>query len=273
MTSPIQATRVGDIMTQGLVTVGPDEPLGFAHELMLWSQVRHLPVVDGPRLLGLIDEPTLLHAMLGGEAKVTREIMAEPRYTLDPNDDLGEAAARMVTHRIDAMPVLSEAQLVGLLTTTDVLAERGRLFFRNKTIPHVPTVATLMREKVLTAHLGDLLVEAVATLVEAGIRHLPVLDGDRQVVGMLTDRDIRTAVGNPVEALAGDAPELHEVRVEEVMNRAPLVIAHDASVADLASCFLDDRVGALPVVDDDDRLCGIVSYVDLIRHAVATRSR
>jgi CBS domain-containing protein len=250
--------------------VGPNQDLAYAHQLMMWSNVRHLPVVDGSRLVGMLSDRQLLEAVLSTSASTNvYEVMAPPKHVATPEEDLGHAAARMAAARLDALPVLADDKIVGILTTTDVLAERGKLFFKGGKLD-VPDVGTIMRRPVKAAHVDDGLDVAIGTMVEEDIRHLPVIDADRHVVGLLSDRDVRSAVGDPIEALR--AEEGITFTVEDVMNRSPMVIAHDASLVDLAACFLDDRVGALPVVDEDEVLVGIVSYVDLLRHVVATRS-
>lgn len=264
------ATRVSEVMTSQLVTVGPSQDLAYAHQLMMWSNVRHLPVVDGGRLVGVLSDRQLLEAVLSTSASSrVYEVMAPPKHVASPDEDLGYAAARMATARLDALPVVSDDKLVGILTTTDVLAERGKLFFKGGKVD-VPDVRTIMRRPVKAAHVDDGLERAIGVMVEEDIRHLPVVDGDHRVVGLLSDRDVRSAVGDPLEALRREEPL--DLVVEDVMNRSPMIIAEDASLVDLAACFLDERVGALPVVDDDEVLVGIVSYVDLLRHVVATRS-
>jgi CBS domain-containing protein len=52
------------------------------------------------------------------------------------------------------------------------------------------------------------------------------------------------------------------------MTLNPITITADSPLADLGWSLLEERVGAVPVVDDDDRLIGIVSYVDVLRHAL-----
>lgn len=263
-------TRVSEVMTSQLVTVGPHQDLAYAHQLMMWSNVRHLPVVDGGRLVGMLSDRQLLSAILSNSAGSSiYEVMTPPKQVAAPEEDLGHAAARMAAARLDALPVVSDDKLVGILTTTDVLAERGKLFFKGGRLD-VPDVSSIMRRPVKAARIDDGLDRAIGTMVEHDIRHLPVIDASHRVVGLLTDRDVRAAVGDPLEALEAD--RALDLTVEDVMNRSPLIIASDASLVDLAACFLDERVGALPVVDEDERLVGIVSYVDLLRHVVASRA-
>lgn len=108
------------------------------------------------------------------------------------------------------------------------------------------------------------LYEAAALMAELGVRHLPVVNEDGVLVGMLSDRDLRTSIGDPVEALRGRRDE-SEACVRDVMAPDPLRVALSAPVTEIAEMLMDERIGAVPVVDEGDRPIGIVSYVDLIR--------
>jgi CBS-domain-containing membrane protein len=274
-TSAAQLTRVGEVMTRRLVTIGPEQDLVFANSLMSWSNVRHLPVVRDGALVGVLSDRDLARGRPPmGEPDpmaLVADIMRSPPETASPDDDLGEAAARMAACRIDCLPVVDDGRLVGILTTTDVLAERGKLFFKDGRVP-VPSVATVMRPAVERVTPDEDLLEATGTMIAERIRHLPVVDDEGRLVGMLSDRDVRSAIGDPFEALASaDRGRGAELRVEDAMVRSPIRIGREASLADLTSCLLDERVGAVPVVDDDDYLVGIVSYIDLLRHVMAVR--
>jgi acetoin utilization protein AcuB len=95
---------------------------------------------------------------------------------------------------------------------------------------------------------------------------LLVVDGLRRVVGILSDRDVRSAVGHPLQALEDVelSEELANMKVSHAMTREPRTVRTDSSLASLVDALLADRFGALPVVDDGDRLVGIVSYIDLL---------
>jgi acetoin utilization protein AcuB len=111
--------------------------------------------------------------------------------------------------------------------------------------------------------------QAVALLQDLDVRHLPVVDIEGQLVGMLSDRDLRalaipfisggesqgtlmTALGSPVSS---------------VMSADVLSVDPEAEVDDIVELMLDSKVGAVPVVDRDRGLVGIVSYMDVRREA------
>jgi acetoin utilization protein AcuB len=262
-------------MTRRLATIGPHTDLVFAYSLMMWSNVRHLPVIDEGKLVGILSDRDLLEKLADAGSKpdptaITADVMTTPVETAHPDDDLGEAAARMAVKRIDCLPVVEDGRTVGIVTTTDVLAERGQLFFKGGKVD-VPSVATVMRTKVEVARADDDLLDAASTMFSDDLRHLPVVDGDGRVVGILSDRDLRSAVGDPVEVLRGEEPQPRGPTVGDAMVPNPVTTRAETSIADLASCFLDERVGAVPVVDEHDRLVGIASYIDLLRHVIASR--
>ena len=128
-----------------------------------------------------------------------------------------------------------------------------------------------MSREPTTAAADDNLIDAAARMAARNVRHLPVVDGERHVIGMLSDRDVRTQVGDssrtlrPEEALV----RMRSLRVADAMTREAFVVRQDAPFADVVRVFTEQRVGAVPVVDETDRLVGIISYVDVFKNAGA----
>lgn len=106
--------------------------------------------------------------------------------------------------------------------------------------------------------------DAAALMVWGGYRHLPVLDPDERLVGMLSERDLRARLGSEPERFADAGRQLLDDTVESVMRPDPITVGPHVRLRDVLRILLDERVGALPVTDDADRLLGIVSYVDLL---------
>jgi CBS-domain-containing membrane protein len=138
---------------------------------------------------------------------------------------------------------------------------------------HVPEdiARMLMTRGPATAASDDSLTDAAARMAEKGVRHLPVIDGDRRVVGILSDRDVRTTLGDLLRPLhPGDAAaRMAAFRVSDAMTRDPFTVGDAAPFAEVVKVFVDQRVGAVPVVDTEGRLVGIISYVDVFRNAGA----
>jgi CBS domain-containing protein len=109
--------------------------------------------------------------------------------------------------------------------------------------------------------------EAWDLMRELDIRHLPVVDGEA-LVGMLSDRDIgNLEVGRLLTEEGADALRRQLARPVIQMMSADVVAAEpETEVSELVTLFLEQKVGAVPVVTPDTRrIVGIVSYIDVLR--------
>lgn len=124
-------------MSHTLITVGPNDKLRSAADLMKLGRARHMPVVDDDGdLVGIVSQRDLFHNALlkalgygarGAEKLMSlfliKEAMTSNVITIDSEAALSEAAALMLEHRIGCLPVVDDANgLVGILTETDFLA-------------------------------------------------------------------------------------------------------------------------------------------------------
>ncbi len=124
---------VGAWMTTEVVTVGPEDPLARAWEIMQGRRIRHLPVVMGEKLVGIVtdrDVRTALPSPLQREgptaAKVlsttsVAQVMTRDVIAAIPEMPMEDAAEIMLGRRIGALPVVHRGVLVGIVTVTDVL--------------------------------------------------------------------------------------------------------------------------------------------------------
>ena len=119
-------------------------------------------------------------------------------------------------------------------------------------------ISEVMTREVQTVRPDQPVQEAASFMLSADAGSIPVTDGDR-LVGMITDRDI--AVRGVAKGYGPDTP------VRELMTDDVICVREDEDVEDVASKMSDAQVRRLPVVDSDERLCGIVSLGDLSREA------
>lgn len=263
--------KVRDLMQPRVFTVDPLDTWAMATQLMLWAGVRHLPVVEQGRVVGLLSERDAIAARSsGGLSRPVGESLEGAARFVHPDDDAAEVVARMLGDVTDAFPVVEQGRLVGIVTTTDVLARvLGGELGLTVTEAIGGTAADVMTRDPDTAKLDDALLDAVGRMRHRGVRHLPVVDGEHRVIGMLSDRDVRTVIGDLAvsEGDQGLRARIQLARVGDVATRAPLTVKEDAPLTQLARLFADHRIGALPVLDAKGRLVGIVSYVDVLAGA------
>jgi len=119
--------KVREVMTtENVATVGEDESLAAAAHRMTWTSCRHLPVLRDREVVGVLSERDLLAWIadghrLDGPSDLVRSAMARPPVLATPEDDIGEAAARMLSHRVGCLPVVTSGNLIGILTRGDLL--------------------------------------------------------------------------------------------------------------------------------------------------------
>ncbi|GIX48524.1 MAG: hypothetical protein KatS3mg131_2735 [Candidatus Tectimicrobiota bacterium] len=99
------------------------------------------------------------------------------------------------------------------------------------------------------------------------IRHLPVVDENGKLVGVITDRDVRQAEPSDEPHLAEHELTylLAKAEVQEFMTREVVTVRAETPVAEAARIFLERKFGCLPVVRDDHTLEGILTVTDLLR--------
>lgn len=129
-------------------------------------------------------------------------------------------------------------------------------------------VSRSMTRKVVTVSPDISLSEAQERMKHHNIRHLPVVANDDRLVGIVTDRDIRSAM--PVSLIKGqDDPEslqrFARLTVADVMTPDPMTISPSHTLQDALLLIQEKRVGAFPVVDQNGKLTGILSVRDLLR--------
>jgi acetoin utilization protein AcuB len=117
------------------------------------------------------------------------------------------------------------------------------------------------------ARLHDVLIK----MNQAGYRHLPVVANDK-LVGIITDRDLRLAVGSPVVQTNADLKRetvLAEIQVDQCMTPDPQCVSSDTLAHEVADLLSLNKFGAMPVVDEG-KLVGLISYIDFLKHYAAS---
>lgn len=127
------------------------------------------------------------------------------------------------------------------------------------------TVAGIMSRPVLTVETSETLWDAWQLLFVSGLRHLIVLNRDGSTMGVLSDRNVLAEV-------PATAEHLSRRQVADVMAQVPLVhVRPDDSPVHAAEVMTSNMVEAVPVLDDDGRLAGIITESDIVRWVVSER--
>jgi len=136
MTSAPSKTEVRHLMTPVVQTLGRNDHLTLADDLMRAQRIRHLPVLDEQGIVcGVVSQRDLFRGALAkalgyGETAqfkmhsllLVKEVMSSSVLTIGPHEPLANAARLMLEHKIGCLPVVDGEKLLGILTETDFVA-------------------------------------------------------------------------------------------------------------------------------------------------------
>ncbi|MEW6262654.1 MAG: CBS domain-containing protein [Thermodesulfobacteriota bacterium] len=164
--------QVSQIMSHQVITLGPESGLEEAVRLMKEHDIRHLPVVEGDRLVGLVTERDVRSALFPAlieEIKIKDLMIAEP-LTIGPEVLIEEAARIIYRHKIGCLPVVDKKRrLKGILTVADLLAALIEL---------MGFLTSSSRLDVILPERDEALQEAVRIIVRHGGRIIGISQTD-----------------------------------------------------------------------------------------------
>lgn len=137
-------------------------------------------------------------------------------------------------------------------------------------LKHHESVRHIMTDNPTTVNLKTKISEIAKLFAQSDFRHLPVVDGDK-LVGMVSFNDmLRISYGDAFDQDQQTVWEMldHTKTIEDVMTREPNTLSIEANVRDAAELLSDSTFSAVPIVDAEDKLIGIVTSTDLIRFLV-----
>ena len=126
-------------------------------------------------------------------------------------------------------------------------------------------VADIMTEKPVTIDQNDTLRKALELMEQLGCHHLPVTGFDGHLVGIVSDRDCRTALNSPyiLREKWQDDDLVNKLLVRAMMTPAPIVVEPSMNAAEAARLMMKNHISALPVMRSET-LVGIVTTSDIL---------
>ena len=313
-----------DIMNAEVKTLTLDHTVKHCLKYMEAHRIRHVAVVDlpyegekKPYFIGIVSQRDLLRLSAPdteetGKQKIDERalrqlmvnIVARKPRSVSLQTPIQDVIAVMTCNHIDMVPVLDNGNLVGIITTTDLMKLFSRLdkvihrLFPKfkKGAPPVDTasessakagilfswvfrgVQEIMTEQVISLEPQDNLARAIEVMQTEKFRHVPIIDEQGKFVGLVSDRDILRNL-----PYAGKRPPLPPKRfrehlfatdsctknlllpLESVMAQKVLHISPGCSVCKAADTLYRKKISCLPVVDKREKLRGIVTVTDLMR--------
>ena len=139
-----------------------------------------------------------------------------------------------------------------------------------KTLLKEVKLKEIMTDEVISAEVSAPFSEVAEKLTRRGIRHLPIIDDEKKLVGIMTERDL-FKIQPPRKLEEGgwyyDKEMLDAVILEDVMIKAPFCMHPDDSIGEALLQMVRNKYGCIPIVDKKNVLCGIVTQIDILQLA------
>ena len=136
--------QISEWMNRKPLTIEESDDLERIEALMREFRVRHLPVMRGRKLVGVVSHRDFIRALEMSRRRVTREriwameIMTRDLFTLTPKSSVADALRLLIENKIGCVPVVSDGALVGLVTDTELLRFALELVNAREQLPFVP---------------------------------------------------------------------------------------------------------------------------------------
>jgi CBS domain-containing protein len=303
----------GEVMSREVAAVTRDAPARHVVELMLGKLYRAVPVVDGGAPVGIITNSDLvgrgglgvrlellgslrapeLHAeleRLAREGRSAGEIMTPAPAMVQVGTPLNLVADLMAHNRLKRLPVVDErGLLVGMVSRLDLLRTVAEGFageeaeVRELGLQGDLPVGRVMRRDVPTVHPETPLPEVLQAVVATRLNRAVVVDGERRVVGLVTDAELLdrvtpslrpTALRSLMHRLPFAHPRPAELEAEhhaaarragELMSTHVPTALESTPLREAITPMLRGREKLICVVDNERRLVGVVDRADLLR--------
>ena len=305
------ALRASDVMSHDVVSAAPDAAVRDVVKLMLGKTYRAIPVVQSGMPVGIITNSDLLkrggltmrvellrsldtpdlHAeleRLAQGAKNASDVMTPGPVTVPSSTPLTQVAEIMSYRRLKRLPVVDEhGALVGMLSRLDVLRTAARTCEHRESEPREiglavdARVARTMRTDVPTVFPDTRLPEILQAVTSTRLNRCLVVDGDRHVLGKITDAEVLvrvtpalrpSALRSLIHRLPFVHPKPEELQAEQHANARTAadlmidtaVVAEEAPVREAIAAMLGGKHKIVAVVDAQKRLVGVLDRADLL---------
>jgi len=183
--------------------------------------------------------------------------------TIKPTEEL--------TSQLDELKEKNE-ELEKLLTAKNQILEQSQGSFNNglKSLLDHTKIKEIMTQDVTSININTPFSNVPKIFKELAIRHLPVIDADGRLIGLMTQRDMYK-IQSPRKLMDGtwhyDEEMLNNVILEHVMVKDPFSLHEENCMGDAVKTMFHSKYGCIPIVDQEHKLCGIITTHDILNLA------
>ena len=240
-----------DVMNRDVVTVEADETVIGAVQTMARENISSVIIVEAGRVAGILTETDLVRRVNDEEYDLSTtevcRVMSSPIVSIGPGESVLRAGEVMESHHIKRLPVISNDELVGIVTQTDLVRVLTSLGVRQN-------VSDIMTTDVFAMDRKESVAKATGVMAGGKISSVVVLDGS-EVVGVFNERDY-------LKRVIACQKDPVRTRVEEVMSSSVMTVDSDYSVFNAKKVMESTNIHLLVVVSGGEIL-GIVTQTDI----------
>ena len=264
--------KIKNIMSENVVSIDKNLNICDCLRMMYKDNLSRIPVTTTNEnnkkvLVGIISEKDIADKL--GSAKYgnmapshfhVSTVMVKDLITVDENDDITDVAKILIKENIGALPVLSDGEMVGIVTKSDFI-----YLCKAKAYEKI-SVKDIMTRDIISISADDRLVHARKVIMDSGVGRL-LLTEDNELAGIITSKDIAKAFVSFRKHTPDkyQASQIKELTAGDFMSTHVETISQYASIPQLADAMLETGYNGYPVVDDEDQIIGIVTQSDLLK--------
>jgi acetoin utilization protein AcuB len=125
-------------------------------------------------------------------------------------------------------------------------------------------VVDVMTRDPLTLTPAETIGQADELMTQNKFRQIPIVR-NKELVGIVTDRDVRSFLSGSILANPHDRDRAFNTPIQEIMTTEPITVSPEDDLQEVLELLIEEKMGGIPVVDDNEGLVGIVTYVDMLR--------
>ncbi|MBN2202913.1 MAG: CBS domain-containing protein [Candidatus Aenigmarchaeota archaeon] len=260
--------KVNEIMSKDLKYVKPNDSVSDVLSLIEKNCFREVLVLENNKLEGIVYSKQIAGREISDPTRIkVRTVMGHMPATIRPDQEIEEAAQKILRTGLRALPVLDNKVVVGIISLSDIVdaASKSKAFRQAK--------AETVMSKAETIYHEDDIGTARFLMREKNISRLPVVDSKKKIVGVVTIFDLLRAV-KPSErmnfySMSAEKLTTRDILVSTVMNKRPTSVDKKTPLSESINLMRKYDTDGV-IVSENNSPIGVVTEKDLLEYYVSS---
>ena len=263
--------QIKNIMSEDLITIDKDQNLLYGLKLFRKNKISRLPVINTNKdnekeLVGIVSERDIAKKLgsskyekLSPSALHISSVMVKDVITVDETMNLVDVANIMLDKGIGSVPIESDGIMVGIVSKADFVGIcSGKAYEKY-------TVEDIMTNDIISVSIDERLVHARRVILDNHIGRLLVTE-DNELAGIITSKDIIRCLIDFKKHTPDkyQKSQIKNLYVSDLMSGNVETVSKDESIVDVANKMLETGYNGYPVVDENNKVIGIITQTDLL---------